>query len=240
MKSYTLKKHASGLSLIEMMVATTVAMIMSIFVLTLFSGQIRTFSQVAAKENTGQEVRTATSVISQLLRQAVICRMPKCNIDVPITVQASAPNGKLLTADKTTQIDFTLPLGYAVWPNINQPFNKNLIRLNWSEADEKLTISAAATVGGLAAAAVPLLGNSNLIVTNFDFWPLDNSGVYRANTICDNTGTTGCPYGGYELSITARSNKKDSSYTNQQDPQNDLGLKNYRTTTLRSNVFPRN
>jgi len=249
-----MKRSESGLSLIEMMVSITVAMILSIVVLMLFSGQMRTFAQVASKENTEQEVLSASNVLSQLLRQAILCQDTRCtpapvSIDIDYTVGGNLGgySGNVLrVANKTVTVDFTIPENYAVWPNNTPPFTNNAIRLSWVEDINQanggqLTISAAANnLSHTAASTLPLLGNSNLVVTNFDFWPKTATGQYAGDTTCTNATRTGCPYGGYELTITARSNKSDYTYTNTLDANNALGLQKFRTVTLSSNISPHN
>ncbi|MFZ5503465.1 MAG: PilW family protein [Pseudomonadota bacterium] len=239
-----MRKTESGLSLIEMMVSITVAMILSIVVLLLYSGQMRTFAQVASKENTEQEIQSAANVVGQLLRQAIICQSTLCTsaTSIGVTYNGGGRNGNVLrTPNKSVQVDFTLPGGYYAWPNTTAPFTNNFIRLTWAEASGQLNISAAASAAGHSAATTrTLLGNSNLVVTNFDLWPMTAGGAAAANTTCTSATTTGCPYGGYDLAITARSAKRDHTYTNPLDTNDGLGLKHFRTVTVNSNIYPRN
>ncbi len=240
-----MKNLQAGMSLVELMVSVTISMILSIAAISLYAAQMRTFGTTDKREHTEQEVRNTANHIGNLLRQAIICTSPQCTPVTPLAISyfGGGRNGNVLrTIGKSVQLDFYLPAGYPVWPNDVAPYNNNAIRLSWSAASGKVSISSAPDVLSLPAAVPQVIaGNANSRLINFDFWPIQADGSTPAtSTACDTASSAGCPYGGYELSLTARVGVADSTYTNPLDPTDAQGLKNYRTITFTSRVFPRN
>lgn len=237
------KRKNSGLSLVELMVSITVAMIISIGALYVYSGQLRTFFQTARKEQTTQEAAAAFEIISSLLRQAEICLScsPQQTVAMTYPTGISNPNATttLQAANDSIQVDFTVPSGYSIWPNDSTPYTNNAIRLEWSAASGILYVSAGASVTDTSSSRtlIPLAGNSgnlNTRVINFDVWPMvvDAAGAVATGAAGDK------PTAGYRIVLTSRVGAPDATYTNPLDPTG--ALKNYRTVTYESTVLSRN
>ncbi|MBI5658216.1 MAG: type II secretion system protein [Nitrosomonadales bacterium] len=233
-----------GFSLVEMMVAVTVAMIMSIGVLYLYSGQVRTFSQTARKAQTTQEAQSAFEAIARLVRQAEMCLtcITQQTMGIAYPGGASNPNaaGTLQLAGDSVQIDFTVPSGYDIWPNTASPHTDNAIRIEWSAATNMVQVSAGASVADAAGARTPITiagtsGNMNTKIINLDVWPMV---VDAAGAVAAGASATSKPTAGYRLTMTARVGTADGTYTNPLDPTGPL--KNYRTVTYERIILPRN
>lgn len=234
------KQRHSGFSLVELMVAITVSMILSIGALYVYTGQTRTFYQVARKQQTAQEVAAAFEVITSLLRQAEMCLVVSfsCTAVQPITITYPAgvanPNpATTLQADNDSiAVSFVVPGGYYIWPNSAAPYADNTITLRWSSTDGVLYAQAG------AQAAVPLAGaggNMNTRIVNFDVWPMvvDASGAVTRGAL-----VTTKPTAGYRVVLTARTGAPDATYTNPLDIAG--ALKNYRTVTYEGIILSRN
>ena len=232
-----------GLSLIELMVSITVALILSSVVLYFYTAQSATFQQSAFKERTTEEARGGFDLLNHLLRHAEIC--PVCTPASNVTISyapSGAANGTLVPeiSNDNVQIDIILPSGYSVWPNTVSPYTNNFIRIAWSNSGanaNQILVSAAATAVTLAAAVPVVLAGSNDVngrntrIVNLDLWPLKADGTAQA-------AATDAALGGYQLRLTARVGPRDSSYTNALDPSGPL--KNYRVALFQSTVYPRN
>lgn len=239
-----MRKNMQGLSLVELMVSITVAMIMSIGVLYLYAGQIRTFSQVARKEHTTQEAQSAFDVLANALRQAEMCLVcaPQQTMGVTYPAGVANPNASttLAVVNDSVQIDFTVPTGYAIWPNNVSPYTNHAIRINWSAADNQVKISAGSSVADAATLRAPVVlagatGNQNTKIVNLDVWPMV---VSAAGVVSPAAAVTDKATAGFKLSMTARVGTADSSYTNPLDTTGPL--KNYRTVTYERVILPRN
>lgn len=239
-----MRKNVLGLSLVELMISVTIAMIMSIGVLYLYAGQVRTFSQVARKEQTTQEAQSAFEVIAGLVRQAEMCLActPQQTIGIIYPAGVSNPNAasSVQLANDSVQIDFTVPSGYPIWPNDTGTFTNNAIRIDWSAATNVVQVSAGASVTDAAGARTPIAiagasGNMNTKVVNLDIWPMAVSatGAVTAGATATDKATAG-----YRLTLTARVGTADATYTNPLDPAGPL--KNYRTVTYERIILPRN
>lgn len=249
-----LKRQNKGFSLIELMIAVTVAMGLSVAVMYIYAGQIRTFSQVARKEQTNQETRTAFEVLSNLVRQADLCLSNstqscptplKIDLLYPTAVVNPNPTTTLqqLPAD-SVQIDFVVPNGFDIWPNSDgttvPPYANNSIRITWSSVDGIIWISNGASVmdaeprANRIAIAGASAGNINSRIVNLDLWPQ----IVNAGVVTDAPLATDKPTAGYRLSVTARVGAADTTYTNLLDAAGPL--KNFRTLTYQRTIIPRN
>jgi len=230
----------AGLSLIELMISVTIAMILSVAAITLYVSQMKTYMQTSRKEMTEQDARAVSARLQQLLRQAVICTnntvAPTCSPIVSINITytgATAPlaSNVLSQAGKAVKVVFQLPSGYAAWPNITAPYTNTQVTLDWSNnagaTQEQILISNGGVTQALAGDTL------NTKIINLDFWPLNADGSKAA-------AVTDVAYGGYLLSLTARIGVADPSYINQKDATNALGLQHFRTVTFDSRVLPRN
>lgn len=233
-----------GLSLIELMVSITVALILSSVVLYFYTAQSATFQQSAFKERTTEEARGGFELLNHLLRHAEICPVctPPSNVTIVYTGIGAAKNGTLVPeiSNDNVQIDIILPSGYSVWPNTVSPYTNNFIRIAWSNSGanaNQILVSAADTATALAAAVPVVLAGSNDVngrntrIVNLDLWPLKADGTAQG-------AATDPALGGYQLRLTARVGPRDSSYTNALDPSGPL--KNYRVASFQSTVYPRN
>lgn len=239
-----MRKNVLGLSLVELMISVTIAMIMSIGVLYLYAGQVRTFSQVARKEQTTQEAQSAFEVIAGLVRQAEMCLTctPQQTIGIIYPAAVSNPNAasSVQLANDSVQIDFTVPSGYPIWPNDTGTFTNNAIRIDWSAATNVVRVSAGVSVTDATGARTPIAiagasGNMNTKVVNLDIWPMvvSATGAVTAGATATDKATAG-----YRLTLTARVGTADATYTNPLDPAGPL--KNYRTVTYERIILPRN
>lgn len=237
-----MRKHG-GHTLIEMMIALTIAMTVSIATMVLYSGQVRTFYHTARKQQTTEEIQAAFEAVTNLLRQAEMCLT--CNPAQQIVINyppgIANPNGAKTPylANDSIDLDFTVPAGYAIWPNATAPYANNALHLAWSQANGTLLLSnganaaAAQTAPGIVIAGST--GNMNTRIVNFDVWPLT---VGVTNTPSSGTSSSAKPIAGYHVVMTARVGAVDTSYTNQLDPNGPM--RNYRTVTYEADILPRN
>lgn len=233
-----------GLSLVEVMIAVTIAMLMSIGVLYLYAGQVRTFSQVARKEQTTHEAQSAFEVLAGLVRQAEMCLTctPQQTMGIIYPAAVSNPNAasSVQLPNDSVQIDFTVPSGYPIWPNDTGTFTNNAIRIDWSGTTNVVRVSNGASVTDAAGARTPIAiagasGNMNTKIVNLDIWPMvvSATGAVTAGAAATDKATAG-----YRLTMTARVGTADTTYTNPLDPNGPL--KNYRTVTYERIILPRN
>jgi Tfp pilus assembly protein PilW len=196
-----MRKNMLGASLIEMMISVTIAMIMSIGVLLIYAGQVRTFSQTARKAQTTQEAQSAFEVIAGLVRQAEMCLTCTTQQTMAITNPAAS----------SVQVDFTVPSGYYVWPNTTDPYTNNAMRIEWSNASSAVQVSAGASVADAVAARTPIVlagasGSMNTKIANLAVWPMVvNAGVVTAGALA-----TDKPTAGYRITMTARVGTADA------------------------------
>lgn len=239
-----MRKNILGVTLVEMMVAVTISMIISIGVLIVYAGQVRTFAQTARKAQTTQEAQSAFDLIAGLVRQAEMCLTCPVQQTIGLTYPGgvdnpNATNTAQITGD-SVQIDFTVPSGYNIWPNITPPYTDNAIRIEWSLATSVMKVSAGASVADAASSRMPIAiagasGNMNTKIVNLDIWPMV---VDAAGAVTTGVSATTKPTAGYRVTLTARVGTSDPTYTNPLDPTGPL--KNYRTVTYERIVLPRN
>jgi type II secretory pathway pseudopilin PulG len=234
----------SGHTLVELMISLTLAMLISIAALYIFSGQVRTFFQHARKQQTTNEVQAAFEAVTTLLRQAEMCLSLPCSPVEQVAISYPAgvanPNGANTPyiAGDMIDLDFTVPGSYAIWPNISGAYTDNAMHLSWSQADGKLNLgngadSAAATAMAHSAGAFTIAGSSgklNTRIINFDVWPLTSGGA--------GTSAIDKPTAGYHVVMTARVGSLDMSYTNPLDPNGPM--QHYRTVSYEADILPRN
>lgn len=191
-----MRKNMLGFSLIEMMIALTVTMVMTIGVALIYAGQIRTFSQTARKAQTTQEAQSAFEVVASLVRQAEMCLT--CINQQTVSITNPAAN--------SVQVDFTVPAGYPVWPNDVSPYTNNAMRIEWSSGNKDLRISAGSSVLDAPTLRTPIAiagatGNMNTKITDFTIWPMvvDTAGAVTAGAL-----STTKPTAGYRIAMTAK------------------------------------
>ncbi len=236
-------RRGRGYTLIEMMVALTIAMVISIATMFLYSGQMRTFYHSARKQQTTEEIQAAFEAVTTLLRQAEMCLTcnPAQQISITYPAGIANPNGSRTPylANDSISLDFTVPGGYAIWPNDTAPYANNAMHLTWSQAGGTLLLSSGAnTATAQAASAVAIAGSTgklNTRIVNFDVWPLT---VGASNVPATGTAAGDKPTAGYHVVMTARVGTSDFTYSNQLDPNG--AMRNYRTITYEADVLPRN
>jgi type II secretory pathway pseudopilin PulG len=234
--------HQKGMSLTELMIALTISMILSIGVLYIYAGQVRTFFQVARKEHTTLEAQSAFEVVAGLVRQAEMCLIvgPACptlkGIAITYPAGVANPNASVQLTNDSIQIDFSVPSGYSIWPNNTPPYTNNAMRVSWSVATNIVQLSAGATAGaGSVLDIAGASGNLNTKIVNLDLWPMV---VDAAGAVTPGAAVTDKATAGYRLVMTARVGTPDITYTNPLDPNGPL--KNYRTVTYERIILPRN
>lgn len=227
--------------MIELMISVTIALLLSIGAVSLYAGQVRTFSQVARKEHTTQEAISAFEMIAGLVREAEMCLTctPQQTMGLIYPVGVANPNAAVQLASDSIQIDFTVPSGYAIWPNNTDPYTNNAIRIEWSGATNVVQMSNGTSVADAAGLRVPIpiagaSGNLNTKIVNLDLWPM----VVTAGVVTPAANATDKATAGYRLTMTARVGTADATYTNPLDPNGPL--KNYRTVTYERIILPRN
>ncbi len=232
----------SGHTLIELMISLTLAMLISLAAMYLYSGQMLTFYHHARKQQTTGEAQAAFESVTTLLRQAEMCLACPTVQQIGIVYPAGVANPNTATtpylANDAIELDFTVPAGYAIWPNSTAPYTDNAIHLSWSQASGILKLgngvdAAAATAAAQGAAAIEIAGGSGRMSThiaNFDVWPLTTAGA-GANSAAK-------PTAGYHVVMTARAGAQDMSYTNPLDPTGPM--QHYRTVTYEADILPRN
>ncbi len=237
-----MRKHR-GYTLIEMMVSITIAMVISIATIYLFTGQVRTFYHTARKQQTTEEVQAAFEAVTTLLRQAEMCLTCNPAQQISITYPAGVvnPNGAKTPylANDSISLDFTVPASYAIWPNDAAPYSNNSMHLTWSQANGTVLLSSGANAAAAqAAVGVAIAGSSgrlNTRIVNFDVWPLI---VGAGNAPTPGSSAADKPTAGYHVVMTARVGANDLSYVNQLDPNG--AMRNYRTVTYEADILPRN
>lgn len=232
-----------GHTLIEMMVAVTIAMIISIGVMYLYSGQVHTFYHTARKQQTTEEVQAAFEAITTLLREAEMCLSctPAQQIAITYPAGPANPNGARTPylANDGISLDFTVPAGYAIWPNDTAPYANNAMHLTWSQAGGTVQLASGSSMAAAqAASAVAIAGSTgrlNTRIVNLDVWPLV---VGAGNAPTAGAAATDKPTAGYHVVMTARVGASDPSYINQLDQNG--AMRNYRTVTYEADILPRN
>lgn len=227
----------AGHTLVELMVSLLVAMLISVAALYLFGGQMHSFYHHARKQQASGEAQAAFEAITTLLRQAEICLTCATVQQITITypggvTNPNAANTPYLAGDAIS-LDFTVPAGYAIWPNNTAPYANNAIHLGWSQASGTVKLGSgpdAATATAAASAIAGSNGNLNTHIVNLDVWPLTTAGA--------GAGAADKPNAGYHVVMTAREGAKDMNYTNPLDPQGPM--QHYRTVTYEADILPRN
>lgn len=139
-------RREQGFTLVEVMVSVTVASILSLAVVSAYSTQAGTYMTQGRSSQAVEDGREVYMVLNHLLRQAE-------SSSIVVTQNAGS-----------TVIDFTVPSGYSIWPNTTAPYDRNAIRIAWSDSGanaNQIMVSSATSVGGLGAAAATALAGSN-------------------------------------------------------------------------------
>lgn len=232
------RKHLAGLTLIEMMIALVIGMLLTVAAMAVYVGQSRVVVHQARKEQASQTGTLTYELLSRLLRHAETGSISITYGGSGAAAQPNATTAPELSSDSIT-IDFTLPSGYAVWPNDVSPYTDNAVRIAWSNTGAnayQVRVAKAASIGALGSATATTVAGSNTgadaRILNLDYWPLQTDG----RTLQTNAGDS--PAGGYRLTLTTRAGIADPGYINPNDSSGPL--KNYRTLSIMGAVVPRN
>jgi len=223
--NYYKSSRFRGYTLIEAMVATAIASIMSLSVVSVYINQSGNISTETQRDTSIQEANRAFDVISRLLRQA---QQNTVFVDYG-TGQLNGQNAPEVSNDSIT-VTFALPNGFNIWPNNNgaQP----IVQLSWQNTGDNgnvIQIDNAATAAGLGTPqtfAGDNTGNEARII-NLDIWPMLNVNTPQPTD-------ASVAQSGYLLRVTTRAAQPDLSYTNPDDNSN------FRTHTVSGIVWPRN
>lgn len=229
----TVPNQLNGFTLIEALVATLLASVMSISVISIYVNQTNSINTESQRDANTLESNRAFDIVTRLLRQAE-------QSSIELTYTSPSLNG--VTLEKTNddiQIDFQLPAGFNVWPNNIAPFANNFVRILWenSSIDNKhlIRVRNAPDLANLANAEDLIIAGNNsgeeARIINLDVWPMIDQTTEAINV-------NAAPDSGYFVSLTTRTANADYSYTNPLDPEGDL--ENYRTLTASGIVAPRN
>jgi len=233
------KSKICGYTLIELMIATSLASVMSLGVVAVFIDQTSTVNSEKQRDATAQEAHRAFNTISRLLRQAQ-----------ENSINITYNGGKSYNADDTPEladdgitVNFTLPEGVSIWPNNNTvALDQNAVRLRWNnntESDDayKIQVANAVDTPALDGAGLDTIAGSNdgslSSVINFDLWPIGN-GTPMALQV----GPNDVAENGYFLRITTRATTPDISFLHADNKTGEH--KNFRTYTVTGIIFPRN
>jgi len=139
--------HAcQGFTLIELMISVTLASLLSLGVITAYSHQAATFVNQGRSSQATEDGRDAFTVIGGLIRQALSSSL------------------SITQTPARTTIDFLIPAGFPVWPNTTAPYDRNAIRIQWTNtgaAANQIQIASATSLGALAGAPLTTLVGSN-------------------------------------------------------------------------------
>ena len=227
----------TGLTLVELMVSLLLAMLISIAAMYLFGGQMHSFYHHARKQQASGETQAAFEAITTLLRQAEICLTCATVQQIAIAYPGGVTNPNTATtpylAGDAIDLDFTVPAGYAIWPNNTVPYANNTIHLGWSQANGTVKLGSGTNAATATAAAIDIAGSNGILntrIVNLDVWPLTTGGA--------GASAADKPNAGYHVVMTAREGVKDMGYTNPLDPQGPM--QHYRTVTYEADILPRN
>lgn len=215
----------SGYTLIEAMVATAIASIMSLSVVSIYVNQSANISSETQRDTSIQEANRAFDIISRLLRQA---RQNTILIDYGSGAlnQVDEPE----TSSDSINVRFNLPQNFRVWPNTSGI--NPAVEISWQNTGDNsylIRVANATDFAGLnnqQTIAGDNAGNEARIV-NLDIWPM-------ADLTTPQALVTAAPTGGYLLRVTTRSANPDLGYVNLDDGSN------FRTHTVAGIISPRN
>jgi len=229
------KLSQKGFSLIELMIAMTIAAFMSLAVISIFVNQTTHLSHETQRDSAVQEANRTFDMISRLLRQSY---KNSINITYPAGKTPNNESTPEISNDEIN-IDFSIPDGFNVWPNDKAPYENNNVRLKWNNNSDNsyvIQIASANNFDAISDSDLKILAGDNTgdqaRIVNLDIWPLADQRTLQ-NTANQTANS------GYLLRVTARTAQKDIAYINP-DVAEDNPQKHYRTYTVSGVVSPRN
>ncbi len=220
-----------GHTLVEMMVALTLASTLSLGALTVYLNQSSSIHQESQRGEQALDAHTVLDRVDYLLRHAI-----HDSIRLDYGDGGLNEENELEKSDDALQLTFALPRGLAIWPNDQPPFERHWLRLFWHNNQNAalpyaLTLASAERENDLPAVGQIIAGGDQGAVINFDVWPLSSDGRPLARHD-DNAA------GGYLLRLSLRAKQPDPSYVHPR--VSDGQLRHYRSQTLATIVAPRN
>lgn len=165
------KNNAAGFTLTELMVGLTVSSLVALATVTAFSQQSGVIVQQTLMAQSQSDGRQAQEIVLRLLRQA----------HRDSIVAGNVTGGH--------EITFTLPVGVAIWPNDDSPFDRNNVRIVWDDTDFDLAIGAA--TGTVADADLKAFaGNKQGTNTRITAFALTGTAAKRVLTLTAQAGTS--------------------------------------------------
>lgn len=143
-------KSSRGFTLVELLVAMIIGMFVSLAAVAAFSAHSRTVFNQMTYNQSAEDVSEAFALLSRLILQA-----ERSNITISGVTTVGA-----CTTDIT--IDLAVPAGFRVWPNLTAPYDKNWVRIVFSDSGanaHSITIANAVSGGLGAATAMPFAGS---------------------------------------------------------------------------------
>lgn len=190
--------------MMELMIGITISSLLTIAVVTVFVSQTAVFTKQSSRNQAAEDAWDAYSLLSNLIKHAEIDSfvlaygIGERNTGNPVPVEV---------ASDALRIDFTLPSGMAIWPNVVPPdFDRNQIRITWSNTGAaQYQIMISTSPDGLNY-SLPILvagGDDSGIsaVINLDLWPLDADGQPQA-------AATDTAISGYQMVLSTRAGYK--------------------------------
>lgn len=228
--------RARGFTLIELMIALVISSCVALGVVTLIANTARDSMQQTNQATASLDARQIFHLLTDMIRMAEICAV--CGQTLDITYPGGAvinpnPDKAQTQTNDSIRMDFTIPTGYKVWPNVLSPYAQNAVRLEWSNSTGRVTVASATSKAGLNAASVTdmvsLSPNASRVM-NIDVWPLDAVGNRQPLA-------TSKALSGYEVCVVVRPPRQDSTYSN---PEDTGILLHYRTAEVCGTIISRN
>ena len=229
MKSFV-RRNYTGFTLVEALIATLLASIMSISVISIYVNQSASISSESQREASTLEANRAYDIVTRLLRQAQ-------RNAVIIDYTGAALNGNTLEIpNDDISITFELPDGFNIWPNNTPPFDQNIVQISWDNSSTNQHVVTVRNGTAVATLGIPrIIAGANtgddVRIVNLDVWPMQDQ-FNPAAQVTDPASN------GYFMSLTTRAAVPDFNYTNPDDPTGPL--KNFRTHTVSGIISPRN
>lgn len=221
-----MKYKVIGYSLVELLIALGVASILSIAIVTAYTGQ----SAVMLKHNlstlASEDARDTFDLIAMMLRQS------SSRIDIdwegsPITNK----NGVVTSFDtEAIRIQFELPDREAIWPNTiansDGLYENQYITIEWDDGSKSIYIRMSnndAYSGGTTFVLAESGADTSTVFTNIALWPTKPGGFLTADSDADGIVDVSpyyddymsFPEGGYDLIVsTSTKMGKDETIAN--------------------------
>lgn len=182
-------RRVSGISLIELMVAITVASLLSVGVVAAYSSNTAMMTQQMRRSYAAEEGRNTFEMLSEMILHS---QFQSVNIDYGSGSGDRNDADEVAIAGDEITVGLKLPDGFPVWPNMDPPYNNTDVTISW-------------TATGAQAYEIHVLHNGNDYtlagdsrnrrIANLDLWPLDKNGGFQANA-------TDLPLSGYRIVLT--------------------------------------